>query len=183
MAESTTPEARPNQWVPIYISLLAIILAVTSMGNDDAKVEVIDTSVTINDTHAFYQAKSIRQNDAAQAADYLQALKGSSALLSENVRSWIDGRISSHRAAVSKYESDPATGQGKIELLAKAQALEAARDHAERQVPFFEFSELLLQIAIVFASISIVMRSRWVLLLSYVGGAVGVALTINAFML
>ena len=184
MVESAVGEPRSNQLVVIYISVLAIILAITSMGSDDAKVELVGSGITINDTYSFYQAKNVRQNNAALAADYLQALKGASALpLSNENSSWLDGRIKAYRSTVDRYESEPTTGEGKAELLAKAKGLEQVRDHASAQTPFFDFAELLLQIAIVLASISMVTHRRWVLWLSYASGTIGVALTINAFTL
>ena len=172
-----------NQLVVIYISVLAIILAVTSMGSDDAKVEMISSGITISDTYSFYQAKSIRQNNASLAADYMQSLKvSSSPFVKENSR-WIDDRISAYRATVSRYESEPTTGEGRVELLAKARALEKVRDLAATQSPLFDFAEVLIQIAIVLASISMITHRRWVLWLSYFIGTSGVALTINAFTL
>ncbi len=78
-----------------------------------------------------------------------------------------------YRERVDRYESDPATGEGKKELLAKAKALEAKRDHAAEQDPNFDYAEALFQIAIVLGSVSIVAASRPLVNLSGVLTIVG----------
>ena len=67
---------------------------------------------------------------------------------------------------VERYESDPKTGQGKKELLAKAREWEKQRDRAAERDPNFDFAEALFQIAIVLGSVSIVAVSRPLLHLS-----------------
>jgi len=50
--------------------------------------------------------------------------------------------------------SEPETGEGLKELMAKVKALEAQRDRAMRKDPYFDYGQALLQIAIVLASVS-----------------------------
>ena len=96
---------------------------------------------------------------------------------------WIDERIKNYQAIADRYETDPKTGEGKTELAAKALAEQKIRDRAAAQDPFFDYAEALIQIAIVLASVSMVARRRWVLWLSYFFAAVGVLLTVNAYLL
>ena len=56
---------------------------------------------------------------------------------------------------IARYESDPATGEGKKELLAKAKGLEAERAVAKARSPWYTYAGSLLQIAIVFLTASI----------------------------
>ena len=53
----------------------------------------------------------------------------------------------------------------------RAQAEEAKRDHALKQDPYFDYSEALLQIAIVLISVAIVAEIAW---LAFFGGALGI---------
>ncbi len=181
--EEAAADDRTRQWVAIFISALAMILAITSMGGGNATKEMMNANIAVNDTYAFYQAKNIRQNEMRLAADQLKALKGSSMWLPTETGRWIDERVKTYLATVEKYESDPKSGEGKTELLAKARAFEKIRDHAAAQDPFFDYAEALIQIAIVMASVSMVARRRWVLWLSYGFAILGVLLTLNAFML
>ncbi|MEI7609254.1 MAG: DUF4337 domain-containing protein [Rhodospirillaceae bacterium] len=181
--EESPFDDRTKQWVAIFISVLAMALAICSMGGGNATKEMMGSSIIANDTYAFYQAKNIRQNELRLAADQMKALKGSSPMISAEVAAWMDERIKSYTATADKYESDPVKGEGKVELLAKARQWEQVRDHAEAQDPFFDYAEALLQIAIVLASVSLVAGRRWVLYLSYAFAGVGLALTINAYFL
>lgn len=181
--EESAADDHSRQWVAIFISVLAVILAITSMGGGNATKEMMNANIAVNDTYAFYQAKNIRQNELRLAADELKALKGSSNWLPGETGRWIDERVKLYLATADKYESDPKTGEGKVELLAKARAFEKIRDHAAAQDPFFDYAEAIIQIAIVLASVSMVARRRWVLWLSYGFALLGVALTINAFTL
>ena len=176
-------DGRSRQWVAIFISSMAVILAITSMGGGNATKDMMNANIVVNDTYAFYQAKNIRQNEMRLAADQLRALKGSSNWLPTETGHWIDERVKAYLATAEKYESDPKTGEGKIELLAKARQFEAIRDHAAAQDPFFDYAEALIQIAIVLASASLVGGRRWVLYLAYLFAGVGVLLTVNAFTL
>jgi Domain of unknown function (DUF4337) len=49
--------------------------------------------------------------------------------------------------------------------------------------PYFDFSQALLQIAIVVASVAIIARGNFLLVVSGVVGALGVLLTFNGFTL
>ena len=59
------------------------------------------------------------------------------------------------RAKIERYESDPATGEGKKELMAKARKLEDDRAVAKQRSPWYTFGGSLFQIAIVLLSASI----------------------------
>ena len=78
----------------------------------------------------------------------------------EAARAKIQDRIQRYRDRVQRYESDPATGEGKAQLLAKAKEWEARRDQAAERDPNFDFAAALFQIAIVLGSVSIVAASR-----------------------
>jgi hypothetical protein len=91
--------------------------------------------------------------------------------------------METYRKTAARYESEPDTREGKKELLARAQAEEAKRDHALKQDPYFDYAEALLQIAIVLISVSIVAELGW---LAFLGGGVGLLgalLMINGFFL
>jgi len=180
VAEGDGPD---RQTAAIYISVLAVILSITSMGGSNATKEMLHANIHASDTYAFYQAKTVRQTGYRLAADELLALKASSMWLPSEAADLIDRRLASYQATIEKYDSEPETGEGKKELLARAREFELVRDHAARQDPFFDYGEALLQIAIVLASASIVAHRRWVLWLSYVFATVAVALTVNAFAL
>ena len=64
-------------------------------------------------------------------------------------------KIEALEQKIARYESEPATGEGKKELLAKARGLEAERAVAKQRSPWYTYAGSLLQIAIVFLTASI----------------------------
>jgi hypothetical protein len=64
-------------------------------------------------------------------------------------------KIEKLTAKINRYESDPATGEGKRELMAKARALEEERDQIRKSGPWLTFSGMGFQLGIVLLSASI----------------------------
>ena len=101
----------------------------------------------------------------------------------EAARKKTEEAIKRYLGRVERYESDPATGEGKKELLVKAKEWEAKRDHAAERDPNFDFAEALFQIAIVLGSVSIVAASRALVRLSGVLAVAASLLMINGYFL
>jgi len=168
--------------VAIMIAVLAMLLAVTGLGGQNAAKEAVNNNVLASNFYAFYQAKNMRQTSYALAADDLE-LSLANPGLPEEAKAAIRKKIDDYRKNVARYESEPATQEGKKELLARAKALEEKRDVAMRQDPYFDYAEVLLQIAIVLASVAIVSGIAWLVLGSAILGVTGTLLMINGFLL
>jgi hypothetical protein len=92
-------------------------------------------------------------------------------------------RIEKLEAKIARYESEPDTGEGKRELLAKAQAQEAAREEARAHGPWLTFSGMLFQLAIVLLSASILAVNNKMYQASLGVGAMGLALMAQGYWL
>jgi len=103
--------------------------------------------------------------------------------LSPEAKAQIQQRIDRYKATIARYDSEPATGEGKKELTERAQAYEKRRDHAIQQDPNFDLSVAIFQIAIVLGSVSIVATSRRLLWLALGVGAVAFVLLVNGYLL
>jgi hypothetical protein len=79
-------------------------------------------------------------------------------------------RVDGWKATVARYESEPDTQEGRKELMARAKAAEADRDHLKHRNEKFEMASGLLQIAIVIASASII---TGIGLLAWAAGGLG----------
>jgi hypothetical protein len=178
-----TQNERFRRRAAISIGLLAMLLAISGLGGGNATKEMLNANIQASDTYAFYQAKNIRQTSNQLAADELEAMLLAQPNLSEDSRKQIQSRIDQYRATVARYESEPATGEGKLELLQKGQAYDQRRDRAAKQDPNFDFAQALFQIAIVLGSVSIVATSHRLLLLGIGLGVVAVVLMLNGFLL
>ena len=80
-------------------------------------------------------------------------------------------------------KSEPKAGDGMDQLFTKAKALEIERNVALRKDPYFDWSQAMLQIAIVLASVHLIIGN--VLLLGLSGGlaGLGILLMLNGFTL
>jgi hypothetical protein len=143
---------------------------------------MLNANIHASDTYAFYQAKSIRQTVYQTSASELELLAGGTAISNEDKAKAAE-LIKKYRDTATRYESDPKTGEGKQELMAKAKEWEHARDHAAAQLPNFEYGEALFQIAIVLGSVAIVAASPWLLGFSGILAAAALLLTVNGYFL
>jgi hypothetical protein len=167
----------------IMIAVLAMLLAVTGLGGQNAAKEATNNNIFSSNLYAFYQAKNIRQTDFALAADALEISLLTTAGITPEAKAEIQKKIDTYRKNVARYESEPETQEGKEELLVRAKAMEQTRDHALKQDPYFDYAEVLLQIAIVLASVAIVSGISWLVLGSAALGILGTLLMINGFLL
>ncbi len=176
----------------ICIGIMAMLLAIASLGGENSMKAMIDSNIHASDTWAFYQAKNIRQTANELAANDLEAmLIVQGPTLSDDARQQIQQRIDRYRATVARYESEPdptdptnpLKGEGKRELTARARDWESQRDLAQRQDPNFDFSIALFQIAIVLGSVAIISVNSRLLMLAVFAGCVATLLMINGFFL
>lgn len=167
----------------IMIAVLAMLLAITGLGGQNAAKEATNNNIFASNLYAFYQAKNIRQTSFALAADQLEISMAAPGLWTPETRAEAQKKIDAYRKNVARYETEPETQEGKKELLARAKAAEQLRDHALKQDPYFDYAEVLLQIAIVLASVAIVSGISWLVLGSAFLGILGTLLMINGFTL
>ena len=148
MTEEKKPLSRSEREAQIkdkagwLITVLAALLAINTYIASGNSSKVLNNTIKANDTWAFYQAKSIKQTLAEMARD--DAVE----------RKQLD-KADKLTAKINRYESEPATGEGKKELMAKARALEAERDEVRKSGPWMTFAGSGFQIAIVLLSASI----------------------------
>ncbi len=174
---------RRNQLVAVFISILAVLLAVAALGGSNATKDMINNNIEASNYWAFFQAKNIRQTSVSLAADELTVLVATRPDMPPEVKKQVQDVIAKHRATVARYESDPQAGDGKKEIAAKAKRHEEVRNKAQAKDPYFDYSQAFLQIAIVLASVSLVTGSTILLFVSYGLSVLGIFLLVNAYTL
>jgi hypothetical protein len=172
-----------RRFTGVYLGVVAMLLAIASLGGSEATKEMLNSNIHASDTYAFYQAKNIRQTSYQIAAEQIELLGAGLTGLSAEQQSKIQQLSKRYRDTAARYDSEPATGEGKKELMAKAKQWEKKRDHAAAEIPNFEYAEALYQIAIVLGSVAIVASSPWLLGLSGVLATGGLLLTLNGYLL
>jgi hypothetical protein len=186
-AENEAGEKFRNR-AALMIAILAAVLAIGGLGGGNATDDMVGNNIKASDSWAFYQAKNVRQTAYKLAADDVE---GSLASLSGPAREAAEKRLAGYRKKIEEYESEPDStdpanplkGEGKKELMARAQNFEQAFERASEQDNNFDYAEVLLQLALVLGSVAILALNRWVLLTSAVLGALGALLTLNGFLL
>ena len=154
-------------WV---ITVLAAMLAINTLMGGANSSRILNNTIDANNTWAFYQAKSIKQTLAEMAYE-------------DAVRAGDRKKAADLQAKIDRYESDPKTGEGKRELMAKARGLEASRAEAKHRSPWYTYAGSLFQIAIVLLTASILAVSNRMYRASIAVGAVAMILLSQAIWL
>ena len=157
-------EAKLKDKAGMVISIFALLLAVNSWYGGTLSSKVLNNTIASNNVWAFYQAKSIKQTLAEQSLDDATYRKET-----EN--------MAKLQAKIDRYESDPKTGEGKVELMSKAHKLEADRDEAKKRSPWIGYASTLYQLSIVVLSASILAVSMSMFWGSFFVAGLGVLLS------
>jgi hypothetical protein len=163
--------------VALTTAIYAVVLAVAALGGNNAMKEMLLAQQQSSDQWSFYQAKVIREHlYRAQKLVVDTTLTDGSGLPAPQ-----RARLEALSQRLGEEEKRYATEKKDIELDAKK--LEHERDVNRARDPYFDYAEVLLQIAIVTASVSILASSRPVFAFSFVLAIVGTALAVNGFAL
>ena len=156
-------EAAIKDKAGLVIVVMALFMAVTTYFANQHSGAVLKNMLKATDTYAFFQAKSIKGSIAEGQLEDAKAKKD-------------QARIEKLEAKIARYESDEKSGEGKKELLAKAQGYEKARDEAARHSPWLTFASMAFQLAIVLLSASIISVNEKMYKFSEVVAVIGILL-------
>ncbi|HEV7590619.1 MAG TPA: DUF4337 domain-containing protein [Longimicrobium sp.] len=188
-AEAEAGEKFRNR-AALTIAIMAMLLAVGSLGGGNATDDMVYGNIKASDTWAFYQAKNVRQTEYRLAADRLE-LELADPSLNATARTAAQAQLARYRETIARYDNEPdpkapgdsLRGEGKQQLATQARSYEAVRNRASDRDGNFDYSEVFLQLAIVLGSVAILAGSRAVLTMSWVLGAIGAVLMVNGFLL
>lgn len=144
MTEEQEQTKERTGWI---ITFLAAFLAITSLLDGGNSSQILDNTIEANNVWSFYQAKSIKQSLAEITYD-------------NAVRNGDKRKAQIMKAKIERYESEPSSGEGKKELMAKARAIEAERAVAELRSPWYTYSNAFYQIAIVILAASMLTLNK-----------------------
>ena len=179
---STDKEER-NRWIGVYIGVLAVLLAICGVGGGNATKDATRTNIEASNSWAFFQAKNARRTAIQLAANQLELSLAAQPGLAPEVRKQFEDKIKEYRTQAQTLTTDPVRKEGLDELFTRAKALEVDRDEALRRDPYFDWSQALLQIGIVLASVHLIIGNMTLLALSGGLSVLGVLLMLNGFTL
>ena len=162
----------------LVTALYAVCLAIVSLGGNNATKEMSLAQQQASDQWAFYQAKSMREQlyriERMRLEDDL-AERGAS--LAAPAREHKSEFLATVAGEEKRYVAE------KKEIEEKAREFERERDTYRAKDPYFDFGEVLLQIAIVLASMSILTHARPIFHASVLAAVMGLVLGLNGYLL
>jgi hypothetical protein len=164
--------------VALVTALYAVLLAITSLGGNNAGKDMMLSQQQASNQWAFYQSKVMREHTYRIEAIKTKALlvERGGAMAPEAKKQYVE-----LLALAEKESARYAAEKKEIEVKAKQQ--EQSRDVSMRKDPYFDFAEAFLQIAIVMSSIAILSSSFVVFCISAASAACGTLLMVNGFTL
>ena len=156
-------------------AIYAVVLSIASLGGNNTVKEMLLAQQQSSDQWAFYQAKVIREHQYRAQKMLLETQLAEPSSLKGAERAKVEALATKFAEEEKRYNAE------KKDIEKDAKKLELARDVRRERHPYFEFGEVLLQIAIVSASVSILSTSRPMFWFSLVLTALGAALTLNGF--
>jgi len=164
--------------VALCTALFAVILAITSLGGNNASKQMMLSQQQSSNLWAYYQSKVTREHlyrVEKQKAEAQLVERGRA--MSAQARDLYEKNRQVYAAEEKRY------GEEKREIEQNAKKLEQQRDIGIAKDPYFDYAEVLLQIAIVMASISILSGSRPVFGISIACAIMGSFLCLNGYLL
>jgi hypothetical protein len=134
--------------IGLLISILALFLAVAEMLGKSAQTNGLAVNIEASNTWNFFQAKTVRQTSVRTMIENARLNGGGEATEAQK-------QIQAWQANVDRWESEPSTGEGRKELMAKARGLEQKRDALFAEYHAYEIAALILQLGIVLASVTL----------------------------
>ena len=177
-----TPTNNLKSKAALIISIFAAIYSFDAYLASTLSSRILNETIHLNDVYSFYQAKSIKQSLYQMAADDVEMVLEDKAL-AETTRQQLTDRLNKYKSAVARYESDPASGEGKKELLASAKQIESSRDHAKKQAPWIGVAGSVMQISIVLLTASILSAGMMMFWAGLVAQAVAIGLMLQGLFL
>ncbi len=155
-----------------------MLLAVTSLGGNNAMKDMLLSQQQASDQWAFYQSKAVREhfyktNGLRIEADLFERSAG----MKPAAKKLYEAMLKDMRAEEKRY------GEEKIKIQEEAKHLEEERDKNRIKDPYFDYAEVLLQISIVMASISILAVSRQIFYFAIVSASIGTIMMLNGYLL
>jgi len=164
--------------VALTTAIYAVVLAITSLGGNNAMKEMLLAAQQSSDQWAFYQAKVIREHLYRSQKMRLEIdLIERSDRMKPEVKEKVEALLKKLSDEEARY------GAEKKEIEREAKKLEHERDVNRSKDPYFDYAEVLLQIAIVMASVSILSASRAVFVFSMVSAFLGAIFCLDGFLM
>jgi uncharacterized protein DUF4337 len=160
-----------NKRIALLISVLALFLALVETMAKGAQTDALSYNIEASNLWSFFQAKTIRQTVVRTAGEMVDLDRAPK--VDPEATDAVAKRTDAWAKTVARWESEPETGEGRKELIARAKVAEEKRDTATAKHHHYEISSAAFQIAIVLASATVITGAIALTWLSIGLGVVG----------
>lgn len=156
--------------VAVTLSILAVLVAIATLLGHRASTEELILQTKISDQWAFYQAKNIRWHEMQSVADMLATFtpvdKQKADMLQEK-----------YRKDAERYEKE------KDQISEQAKDLEKERELTGRREDRFDAAEVILEIALIVCSLTLLTKKRLFWFSGIVLGLAGLGVAVSGFLI
>ena len=163
--------------VALCVALYAVVLALASLGGSNATKDMMMGQMQASNAWNRYQAKVMREVLYDKEREEIETDLTFASAAAQDVKARREARLVQVKAKLKEYVAD------KEAIAHEAKEFEHERDSAQKQDPYFDGAETLLQISIVMASIAMLSKKRWSFLTSVGLAGVGALLTVGGYMI
>lgn len=156
--------------VTISMAILAVLVAVVSLLSHRTHTEEILLQTKASDQWAFYQAKNIRRHTYELFLDQLSVFPVKDAAAAEKIGE-------KYKKELERYAEE------QKEIEAEARKLESEEVVQQHRVDRYDLGEVLLEVSLVIASITLLTRQRLYWGFALLLGAAGVVIAATGFLI
>jgi hypothetical protein len=163
--------------VALTTAVYAVMLAIASLGGNNSMKDMLLAQQQSSDQWAFYQAKVVREHLYRAQKLVLEAELADTAAARGPRQERLQALARQFADEEKRYNAE------KKDIENDAKKLEHERDVNRDRDPYFDYAEVLLQIAIVCSSVSILAASPRMFVFSLALALGGAFFTVNGFLL
>jgi hypothetical protein len=156
--------------VAVTLSILAVLVAIATLLGHRAATEELILQTKASDQWSLFQAKNIRSHEMQSVADMLATLSSTDKEKAEALRE-------KYQKEAERYDKE------KAETAEEAKKLEAERDVAGRREDRYDAGEVILEIALIICSLTLLTKKRVFWISGIAMGLVGFVVTTSGFLL
>ena len=156
--------------VAVTLSILAVLVAIATLLGHRAATEELILQTKASDQWALFQAKNIRSHEMQSVADMLGTL-------SVDDKETADALREKYQKESQRYDKE------KEETSQEAKRLEAERDLAGRREDRYDAGEVILEIALIICSLTLLTKKKAFWVSGMVLGLVGFVVTASGLIL
>ena len=156
--------------VAVTLSILAVLVAIATLLGHRAASEEILLQTKASDQWAYFQAKNIRLHEMESVADMFATLAPADKEKAEALRE-------KYVQEAERYEKE------KDQISEEAKELEKERAVACKRADRFDAGEVILEIALIICSLTLLTKKRGFWMGGIVLGVVGLCVTVSGFLL